>query len=71
MYENYRVALVDDNAFVRKGLISILEKYPEFQITGELGDGFTLLKELQKGIEPDILILDPFFAGCKRLNLPS
>ena len=71
MLENYQVVIADDNAFVRKGLVSILGNYAEFQIVGEAGDGFALLKLLSQGISPDILVLDlsmPLLSGIEVIH---
>ncbi|UXI67135.1 response regulator [Tahibacter amnicola] len=51
------VVLIDDHALVRHGLRSILEKYPEFSVVGEAGDGEEGLA-LMRRLQPDIAVLD-------------
>jgi DNA-binding NarL/FixJ family response regulator len=71
MLENYRVALADDQAFIRKGLLSILEQDQAFMVMGEAGDGVALLNLLNQGVVPDVLILDlsmPRMSGIEVLR---
>jgi|WetSurMetagenome_2_1015567.scaffolds.fasta_scaffold1400153_1 DNA-binding NarL/FixJ family response regulator len=71
MTENYRVLVADDHAFIRKGLISILEKSSDFHVEGEANDGFELLNLLNLGVVPDVLILDlsmPSLSGIEVLR---
>lgn len=55
-----RIAVVDDHNLYRKGLIEILRKYSEFQITGEYSDGQDYINHLRYADEEksDIVILD-------------
>ena len=52
-----RVLVVDDHTIFRRGLISILESYPDIKVVGEASDG-------EQGIErahelmPDVIIMD-------------
>jgi DNA-binding NarL/FixJ family response regulator len=71
MTDNYRVMVADDHAFIRKGLISILEKDSDFHVEGEANDGFELLNLLNIGVVPDVLILDlsmPALSGIEVLR---
>jgi DNA-binding NarL/FixJ family response regulator len=71
MVDIYRVIVADDHAFLRKGLISILEQSHEFQVEGEARDGFELLGLLDQGVVPDLLILDlsmPELSGMEVLR---
>ena len=68
---NYRILLADDQAFLRKGLVSILEQDREFLVAGEAGDGLALLNLLNQGVVPDVLILDlsmPKMSGIEVLR---
>jgi len=49
MPNSYRILLADDQAFLRKGLVSILEQDREFCVAGEAGDGLALLNLLNQG----------------------
>jgi two-component system response regulator NreC len=65
------VILTDDNEILRKGLAAVLEKDPEFCVTAEAGDGSQLLKLLEQGVQPDVLILDlsmPIMSGMEALR---
>jgi DNA-binding NarL/FixJ family response regulator len=69
--EMHRVILADDHAFLRKGLISVLEQSREFQVAGEAGDGMELLNMLSRGVAADVLILDismPILSGIEVLH---
>lgn len=51
------VAVVDDQALVRTGLISLLDRDPEFTVVGEAGngkDGIALLRRTR----PDVVLMD-------------
>jgi len=52
-----RVLLADDHALVRAGIRNALSELPELIIVGEVGDGPSLIKALQR-LQPDCLILD-------------
>jgi DNA-binding NarL/FixJ family response regulator len=72
MPENYSVVLADDHAFIRKGLISILDQYRTFRVMAEAGDGLELLRLLEDGIVPDVLVLDlsmPLLSGIEAMRL--
>jgi DNA-binding NarL/FixJ family response regulator len=57
-----RLAVVDDHALFRAGLISLLSEMAEFQIVGEAGDGESAV-ELVRRVQPDIVLLDVNMPG--------
>lgn len=72
-----RLAVVDDHALFRAGLISLLNDMPGFVIVGEAGDGLQAL-ELIRAKHPDVLLLDvnmPGMSGVETVrairNLPA
>ncbi len=60
------VAIVDDQALVRSGLHSILEKQPDLEVVGEAGDGFAAL-ELCRAFRPDVVLMDIRMPGLDGL----
>ncbi len=57
-----RIAVVDDHALFRAGLISLLEDMPEFMVVGEAGDGLHAL-DLIRSKHPEVLLLDVNMPG--------
>ena len=55
--ERLRILIADDHEFVRKGVRSLLERRPEWEICGEAATGQAAISETQK-LEPDIILLD-------------
>lgn len=51
------IGVIDDHILFRKGMISLLEEYPEIKVVLEAGDGIELLEKL-KVKQPDVLLLD-------------
>jgi two-component system response regulator NreC len=54
---HYRIVLADDHALVRRWLRKIIEKNPQLQVIGEVGDGLELLEFLKKR-HPEMILLD-------------
>jgi DNA-binding NarL/FixJ family response regulator len=52
-----RILLVDDQALVRAGFRSILEKQPDLEVVGEAGDGVEALR-LVAETKPDLALVD-------------
>jgi DNA-binding NarL/FixJ family response regulator len=64
-----RIMVVDDHALFRRGLISLLDEMPEFDVVGEASNGQEALESIQK-IHPDVLLLDinmPIMDGIQSL----
>ncbi|MFC2026023.1 response regulator [Chloroflexota bacterium] len=57
-----RLAVVDDHALFRAGLISLLKDMPEFAVVGEAESGLEAL-ELVDRVKPDVLLLDVNMPG--------
>lgn len=52
-----RIVLVDDHAFVREGIRSMLENHADLQVVGEASDGFEAI-HLVKTLRPSIVLMD-------------
>lgn len=57
-----RVLLVDDHSLFRSGIKSLLQRYPEFEIVGEAGDGMEGVKRAGQ-FRPDVVLLDLHMPG--------
>ncbi len=55
--KSYTIVLADDHTMFRRGLKRIIEENPDLEVIGEAGDGFELLRLLQKKT-PQLVILD-------------
>jgi two-component system, NarL family, nitrate/nitrite response regulator NarL len=65
-----RILIADDHTIFRDGLRRLLESEPEFQVTGEAGDGAEAL-QLAQQLKPDVLLLDlamPRMPGLETLR---
>ena len=52
-----RILVADDHEVVRRGLCSLLESQPGWQICGEASDGRDVLKKVAE-LKPDIIVID-------------
>jgi DNA-binding NarL/FixJ family response regulator len=57
-----RLAVVDDHALFRAGLISLLSEMPEFEVVGEAGEGRSAL-DLVDRTQPEVVLLDVNMPG--------
>ncbi|MEJ2710046.1 MAG: response regulator transcription factor [Anaerolineales bacterium] len=57
-----RLAVVDDHALFRAGLISLLSEMPEFEVVGEAGEGRSAL-DLVDRTQPEVILLDVNMPG--------
>lgn len=60
----FRILVADDHEVVRKGLISLLQSQPDWQVCGEAADGREAVEKAQQ-LKPDVVILD---IGMPSLN---
>jgi two-component system, NarL family, response regulator NreC len=55
--QTIRIVLAEDHEVVRKGLVALLEKVPDYEIVGEAADGLEALALVEK-VVPNVLITD-------------
>lgn len=60
----FRIFIADDHEVVRKGLISLLQSQPDWEVCGEAGDGREAVEKASE-LKPDAVILD---IGMPSLN---
>lgn len=60
--------LVDDHVLFRRGLLSLLESFPEFRVVGEAGDAESALPLILQ-TNPQLLLLDIHLPGMSGLAL--
>ena len=58
-----RVLVVDDHAFVRRGVLAYLATVPGLEAVGEAPDGETALALLATGPRPDVVLMDVQMPG--------
>jgi len=66
-----RVALADDHALIREGLILLLQSQTDMEVVGQASDGVEAL-ELARSLKPEVLLLDismPRMNGLETLEL--
>jgi len=55
--EKTRLLIVDDHALYRRGLRSMFELEPDFEVVGEAGDGLEAIEKVD-ALHPDIVLMD-------------
>jgi DNA-binding NarL/FixJ family response regulator len=63
----FRILVADDHEVVRKGLVAILEKQPEWRVCGEACNGREAL-EKAKHLMPDVIVMDVRMSGLNGLE---
>jgi len=64
---NTRILLVDDHELVRRGIRSLLENQPDFQVCAEAADG-RLAVELAQSLQPDVIVMDIALPGLNGIE---
>ena len=65
-----RVLIVDDHAFVRKGVRAFLEEVGDIEVVGEAGDGEEAVAQ-SKALQPDVILMDlvmPHMDGVEAIS---
>lgn len=63
-----KVVLVDDHELMRQGLRTILEQEDDIKVIGEMGSGESFLQQLQKGLRPDVVLMDLQMKGISGIE---
>jgi two-component system, NarL family, invasion response regulator UvrY len=58
MNTNATVCLVDDHSLIRKGMAEMVEQFDGYTVIGQATDGREFVEMVQKGLVPNIVILD-------------
>lgn len=58
-----KIALVDDHVLLRSALASLIESFPDCEVTIQSSSGKELVERINSGVTPDIVLLD--------LNMPE
>jgi DNA-binding NarL/FixJ family response regulator len=59
-----KVMLVDDHAMVRYGMVMLINREPDMEVSAEAGDGEEALATLRAGHHPDIISMDVSLKTC-------
>lgn len=58
----HRIVIADDHVMFRQGMKALIDEKPDLEVVGEAGDGFELLKLLDR-LKPNMVILDVSMPG--------
>jgi DNA-binding NarL/FixJ family response regulator len=53
-----QIVLVDDHRLFRSGIASLINKFPQYEVLFEAGDGEELIQKITPKLKPDIILLD-------------
>jgi len=62
-----RVLVVDDHPVFRQGLVSMLQRYPEFEVVGQAADGDEAVARANQ-LKPDVIIMDVCMPGSDGIS---
>jgi DNA-binding NarL/FixJ family response regulator len=62
-----RVLIVDDHAFIRRGVQSILQAFPEWELCGEAGNGTDAIPLVEQ-LNPDVILMDVTMPGMNGID---
>jgi|SRR5271157_4639571 len=62
-----RVLIVDDHAFIRRGVHSILQSFPEWELCGEAGNGHEAIR-LTNELKPEVILMDVTMPGLNGID---
>jgi DNA-binding NarL/FixJ family response regulator len=62
-----RVLVVDDHAFIRRGVQSILHAFPQWELCGEADNGNDAIR-LSDSLKPEVIIMDISMPGLNGIE---
>jgi DNA-binding NarL/FixJ family response regulator len=62
-----RVLIVDDHAFIRRGVQSLLRPFPEWELCGEAENGNDAIRMVDM-LEPDVVLMDVTMPGMNGIE---
>lgn len=62
-----RVLIVDDHAFIRRGVQSILQSFPEWELCGEAANGNDAIQFADE-LKPDVILMDVTMPGLNGIE---
>jgi DNA-binding NarL/FixJ family response regulator len=62
-----RVLIVDDHAFIRRGVETILQSFPEWEVCGEASNGNDAV-QLANQLNPEVVLMDVTMPGMNGLE---
>jgi DNA-binding NarL/FixJ family response regulator len=62
-----RLLIVDDHAFIRRGVQAILQSFPEWELCGEAGDGEEAVR-LAEALKPEVILMDVTMPGLNGIE---
>jgi len=62
-----RVLIVDDHAFIRRGVQTLLQPYPEWELCGEAGNGNDAIRMVDE-LQPEVVLMDVTMPGMNGIE---
>jgi two-component system, NarL family, response regulator NreC len=62
-----RVLIVDDHAFIRRGVQTLLQPYPEWEFCGEAGSGSEAIRMVDE-LDPEVVLMDVTMPGMNGIE---
>jgi len=62
-----RVLIVDDHAFIRRGVQTILHPFPEWELCGEADNGNAAIRMAEE-LKPEVIIMDLSMPGLNGIE---
>jgi DNA-binding NarL/FixJ family response regulator len=62
-----RVLIVDDHAFIRRGVETLLQPYPEWELCGEAANGTDAVRLVDE-LDPEVVLMDVTMPGMNGIE---